>query len=271
MRRALVSSTSRTPARCAPKVLGCETRWDKAGRMRDTFPRGIIRGLIEAPATCRPTPGGRPDATTSSWSSACVSTRMSTNGRCRGAGDSDWQLPRSKVLIRDIAGIQWDPIPVRATPDGEGDSIGPRRDPIRGPPSARRTRLLTQRTIRTAELGPRDDPRHTGCHLAPDASRLLGTPPAPAEITINKGENGSDPTPPPVRALKSLGIRDYARHCETDVGQVGSATAAPADVRGPAKARTIGAREDVPPGFSRRQGAESPRRRRFHELLVAEG
>ena len=78
-------------------------------------------------------------------------------------------------------------------------------------------------------------------------------------------------TPPPVRALKSLGIGDYARHCETDVGQVGSATAAPADVRGPAKARTIGAREDVPPGFSRRQGAESPRRRRFHELLVAEG
>ena len=29
--------------------------------------------------------------------------------------------------------------------------------------------------------------------------------------------------------------------------------------------------KDVPPGFSRRQGAESPRRRRFHELLVAEG
>ena len=29
--------------------------------------------------------------TTSSWSSACVSIRMSTNGRCRGAGDSDWR------------------------------------------------------------------------------------------------------------------------------------------------------------------------------------
>ena len=34
---------------------------------------------------------------------------------------------------------------------------------------------------------------HTGCHLAPDASRLLGTPPAPAEIITNTGENGSEP------------------------------------------------------------------------------
>ena len=41
------------------------------------------------------------------------------------------------------------------------------------------------------------------------------------------------------------------------VRQVGSATAAPADVRGPAKARTIGAREDVPPGFSRRSATRT--------------
>ena len=59
------------------------------------------------------------------------------------------------------------------------------------------------------------------------------------------------PAPPvdPVSAIKNL-IRDFP-------GQVGSATAAPADVRGPAKARTIGAREDVPPGFSRRSATRT--------------
>ena len=39
-----------------------------------------------------------PNATTSSWSSACVSTRISTNGRCRGVGDTDW---RRRGTVRD--------------------------------------------------------------------------------------------------------------------------------------------------------------------------
>ena len=41
---------------------------------------------------------GRGARATSSWSSACVSMRISTNGRCRGVGDTDW---RRRGTVRD--------------------------------------------------------------------------------------------------------------------------------------------------------------------------
>ena len=40
----------------------------------------------------------KPEATTSCWSSACVSTRMSTNGRCRCPEDFGWRRP---AAVRD--------------------------------------------------------------------------------------------------------------------------------------------------------------------------
>ena len=48
------------------------------------------------------------------------------------------------------------PTPAGATPDAEGDDIGPRGGPIRRPAVRRGVAALTQRPTRTMETGSRD-------------------------------------------------------------------------------------------------------------------
>ena len=80
------------------------TGQERAALTKLTMPRGPHTATRSASNIAART--FRPDATTSSWSSACASTRMSTNGRCRGAGNADWR-PRMPVPNFFMAAPFW--------------------------------------------------------------------------------------------------------------------------------------------------------------------